>query len=214
MTAEQLRQFLQVNDLKIKIENGLIIAPEGAMIGVAVTGGDMTSVVLFEEGYSRGELQVTAWWPTSRPAYAIIGGDGDIEEIGPTLSPDEVFCDYCNAVVCIRPVPVVHGYALCRACFGKLSKKHSLDDFPGRVQPYIPAALVWQDSCLAYLLQRWGIRSAEQIYALRDPTSAPEKVRRSLGSLLVDGRLTEKGQKVLEMVETVLRLGRQLGEIK
>lgn len=60
------------------------------------------------------------WWtPRERPAYILWTEDGGVEN-GPLLGADEVICDVCNADVCVTPVPVVGGNALCPDCFREM----------------------------------------------------------------------------------------------
>jgi len=63
--------------------------------------------------------KITLWMPVSRPSY-IMYEAGNVVEVGMTLTADEVYCDLCNAVVPLRPVPVVRGYALCLECLDQL----------------------------------------------------------------------------------------------
>ncbi len=61
----------------------------------------------------------TWWTPTRRVAYRIIDWDGNVH-VGPTLEADVVFCDVCNALIFVRPVPVTGSYALCPDCFRRV----------------------------------------------------------------------------------------------
>ncbi len=61
------------------------------------------------------------WMPTERPAFIITDWDGNVLEVGGTLSADEVICDLCNALITIRPVPVVwENYAVCLECLDRV----------------------------------------------------------------------------------------------
>lgn len=63
---------------------------------------------------------IELWTPTERTAYVITDWDGNVLEVGPTLSADEVICDMCGELVILRPVPLVDGYALCDECLPKI----------------------------------------------------------------------------------------------
>ncbi len=133
MTGEQLDCFLAANGLHVD-PDGALLAPGGEKVGTVAPIDEGTFLALvFEEGYRRGEDEVTAWWPEFRPAWVIVTPDGGTE-IGDTLGPGGVICDVCNAEVVIRPAPVVNGYARCARCFSDLGLP-----FPGHVEPYDPA---------------------------------------------------------------------------
>lgn len=87
--------------------------------------------------------KITLWYPQQRPAYVFVDEDGEVE-VGPTLSPDDVFCDVCNAEIVIRPVPVVGSYALCLDCLNKVE--------PGW-RRQIPRAIQirWNEQILSFL---------------------------------------------------------------
>ena len=130
MTREQLADFLISNGL-VMAPDGAITAPQGETVGQTfATGSDSFLVIVLEEGYTRGEDRVTAWWPGFRPAWVMTTADGKTE-VGDTLGPGEVICDLCNADISTRPVPVVGTWALCLRCFTRLNLP-----FPGRIEPY------------------------------------------------------------------------------
>lgn len=56
------------------------------------------------------------WMPVSRPSYILMDENGSVVEEGPELTDKEVYCDFCNADIPLRPVPVVCGSALCLDC--------------------------------------------------------------------------------------------------
>jgi len=66
--------------------------------------------------------EITLWNPPEeRPSYKIYDWDGNLLEVGDTLSADEVICDLCNADVVVRPVPVVwENYAVCLECLDRI----------------------------------------------------------------------------------------------
>ncbi len=200
LSRKGARQYLEANDLRV--QDGELLAPTGARIGKAVEAGDTVLLVVFEEGYGRGGVRVTAWWPHFRPSYVLVGG-GETE-VGPTLGPDEVICDACNREVLIRPVPVVDGYALCRSCFERTGL-----DFPGTIPPYVPAALAWRDRDLAGTLAAYcDVHGPEEIQALRNPGTAPREVLRALkeeGLVTRDGAPTRAGRNLLERIEAILQ---------
>ncbi len=70
--------------------------------------------------------------PPNRPAYVFVDDDGKVE-FGPNLTDLDVYCDYCNRVVVLRPVPVVDGYALCHVCWSKKLMSLILSDDTGFV---------------------------------------------------------------------------------
>jgi len=201
LSREGAGRHLEANDLQV--QDGELLTPTGVRIGRAVEVGDVVLLVVFEEGYSRGNTHVTAWWPHFRPSYVLIGG-GDTE-VGPPLGPDEVICDVCNADVLIRPVPVVDGYAMCRSCFERTGL-----DFPGTIRPYVPAALAWQDNDLAKTLATYcDVHGPEEIHALRNPGTASREVRQAFERerlVTRDGGLTEAGTDLLERIEAILQL--------
>ena len=130
MTGEQLDRFLAANGLHVD-PDGALLAPGGEKVGtVAPVDGGTFLALVFEEGYRRGEDEVTAWWPEFRPAWVIVTSSGETE-IGDTLGPGEAICDRCNANITTRPVPVVGDWALCPSCFARLDLP-----FPGSVEPY------------------------------------------------------------------------------
>jgi len=150
LTREQMDGFLAANGLTIGPDSALL-TPDGEKIGVAVENERSFHLTVFEEAYRHGQTTVKAWWPGFRTAWIIVGFGGQDEDeadIGPTLGPDEVLCDYCNATVIERPVPVVDTYALCAACFSRLGLP-----FPGHVTPYVPEA--WEEyACQADVGER------------------------------------------------------------
>lgn len=130
MSSDQLFLFLEANGLELV--DGRLLAPEGVEIGIARQSGSRTTAVVFNQQYVKGDDVVRAWWPSFRTAWRI--RQGDEVAVGPTLGPDEVICDLCNAVVRLRPVPVVNNWALCESCFSDMELP-----FPGEVEPYVPA---------------------------------------------------------------------------
>ena len=144
MTVGQLARFTSANGLSL--DGSLLFAPDGKNVGrvrLASPRGSAQGVrgaplilSVFQESYTLPpqagceSCQVTAWWPTFRPAWTLVTGDGEVE-VGDLLGPDEVICDLCNAEVAIRPVPMVGSYALCTACFTRQGFA-----FPGTISPY------------------------------------------------------------------------------
>ena len=62
------------------------------------------------------------WWtPHDRPAYVFYDIMGRVVEVGPTLSRDEVICDFCNVLVEGRPVPLIGNMAVCPSCFERIT---------------------------------------------------------------------------------------------
>ncbi len=202
LSREAFRRYLEANDLQV--QDGYLLTPLGTKIGKAIDTGAAVLLVIFEEGYTQGNAHVTAWWPHFRPSYILVGG-GDVEA-GPSLAPDEVICDVCNAEVLIRPVPVVGGYAMCRDCFARTNLQ-----FPGTVRPYIPVSLAWRDSAAAKMLEMYcDIHRPEEVYGLRCPGQASPDTRHHLEQNgLVNGtgwELTEDGLDLLGRVEAILSL--------
>ncbi|MEA3376723.1 MAG: hypothetical protein U9R72_11080 [Chloroflexota bacterium] len=136
MSLDQLDVFLEANGLQVT--DGILFAPGGVPVGLVRQGKTRATLVLVNRQYVKEDHIVQAWWPSFRIAWRITMGDQGT--VGPTLGPDEVICDLCNAKVQLRPVPVVNGYALCQACF----RSRGLP-FPGRVEPYIPAGGAGQE---------------------------------------------------------------------
>jgi len=136
LTPEQLACFLKANGLVMSSVNYLL-TPRGETVGMVLPTGQTFLVIVFEEGYIRKDeeetVTVTAWWPSFRPSWVETDLSGSTISVGPPLGPDEVICDVCNAVITIRPVPLVGSYALCPRCFEKTGLP-----FPGRIQPYEP----------------------------------------------------------------------------
>jgi len=129
MTEARLARFLAANGLRR--DGGRILAPQGEVVGVARQRQDgPTAILVLQESYWNDGCRVAAWWPTFRPAWTLVTGDGEVE-VGDPLGPDEVICDLCNADVAIRPVPMVGSYALCAACFARQGMS-----FPGAIDPY------------------------------------------------------------------------------
>jgi hypothetical protein len=129
MTEAQLARFLAANGLRR--DGGQLLAQQGGQVGsVRQTCGGPLAILVFQETYRRDACEVTAWWPSFRPAWTLVAGDGEVE-VGDLLGPDEVICDLCNADIAIRPVPVVGGYAHCADCFARLGIP-----FPSTVRPY------------------------------------------------------------------------------
>jgi hypothetical protein len=135
MTEAQLARFLAANGLRL--EGPQLLAPQGEVVGVIRRARDESPTIqILQESYNlpaqagRDDCRVAAWWPTFRPAWTLVTGDGEVE-VGDLLGPDEVICDLCNVDVAIRPVPMVGGYALCPDCFAKMGIL-----FPGSVRPY------------------------------------------------------------------------------
>ncbi|MGC9335884.1 MAG: hypothetical protein ACP5JJ_17195 [Anaerolineae bacterium] len=129
MSFDQLAVFLEANGLQVT--DGILLAPGGVPVGLVRQGKTRATLVVVKRQYVKEDNLVQAWWPSFRIAWRITMGDE--VTVGPTLGPDEVICDLCNAQVQVRPVPVVNGYALCQACFGSRGLP-----FPGRVEPYVP----------------------------------------------------------------------------
>lgn len=131
MTAAQLAQFVAANGLRR--DGRALLAPEGQIVGrIVETGPASVGVATVEETYSDNDSEVTAWWPSFRPAWRIVAADGSGDE-GDPLGPGEVICDVCNGEVVVRPVPVVNGYARCATCFASLDLV-----IPGSVPLYCP----------------------------------------------------------------------------
>jgi hypothetical protein len=135
LTAEQLSLFLATNGLGVDRASGKLLTPGGQEVGVVADAGGVFRLTLFEEEYTIYGTVVKAWWPGFRTAWIIVGARKP-DEIGPTLGPHEVICDFCNATIVTRPVPVVDTNALCPECFERTGLR-----FPGRVSPYTPEAL-------------------------------------------------------------------------
>ena len=201
LPLQAARRYLAANDLRV--QDGKILTPTGVGIGRAVEGGDVVLLIVFEEGYSRGDTHVTAWWPHFRPSYILVGGSD--AETGPTLGPDEAICDFCNGDILIRPVPVTDGYALCRSCFERMGL-----DFPGTIRPYVPAALAWRDNELGRMLSMYcDVHCTNEIYVLRGPGEWPRENRWAFemeGLMTPDGDLTRAGKDLLERIEAILQL--------
>ena len=136
MSLDQLDIFLEANGLQVA--DGILLAPGGVPVGLVRQGEEKATLVIVNRQYVKEDDLVQAWWPSFRIAWRITMGDE--VTVGPTLGPDEVICDLCNAEVQLRPVPVVNGYALCQDCF----RSRGLP-FPGRVEPYIPAGGAGQE---------------------------------------------------------------------
>jgi hypothetical protein len=135
LTAEELSLFLAANGLSMNRTSGKIFTPAGIEVGFVADTDGVFRLTLCEEEYTLDETEVKAWWPGFRTAWIIVGAR-EPAEIGPTLGPHEVVCDFCNATIVIRPVPVVNTDALCPKCFERTGLR-----FPGSVSPYVPEAL-------------------------------------------------------------------------
>jgi hypothetical protein len=133
LTAEQLSLFLAANGLSV--DSGELLTPTGTRVGFAAGADGIFCLTLCEDGYTADETEVKAWWPGFRTAWIVVG-TREPDEIGPTLGPDEVVCDFCNATIVSRPVPVVNTNALCPECFERTGLP-----FPGSVSPYVPEML-------------------------------------------------------------------------
>jgi hypothetical protein len=133
LTAEQLSLFLAANGLGV--DSGELLTPAGARTGFVAGADGVFCLTLCEDGYTADEIEVKAWWPGFRAAWIVVGAH-EPEEIGPTLGPDEVVCDLCNATIVTRPVPVVNTDALCPKCFERTGLP-----FPGSIPLYIPEML-------------------------------------------------------------------------
>lgn len=66
-----------------------------------------------------GRLQL--WHPPEkRTSYVLYDENGLAVDVGPTLSAEEVFCDFCNADIILRPVPTLDEWTLCEKCMERL----------------------------------------------------------------------------------------------
>jgi len=84
--------------------------------------GKMKRVALLAQEWQRLKAEGWYWWyPQERPSYAVMDWDGNVVQEGPTLGPDEVYCDICNAPVFVRPVPALGSYAVCLECFHRMT---------------------------------------------------------------------------------------------
>ena len=84
--------------------------------------GKMKRVALLAQEWQRLKAEGWYWWyPQERPSFVITDWDGNVVEEGPTLGPDEVYCDICNARVFVRPVPALGSYAVCPDCFFRMT---------------------------------------------------------------------------------------------
>jgi hypothetical protein len=135
MTRKQVDGFLAANGLTIGLF-GVLMTPADEEVGMVFTkagAGNVQYVLVHHAQQVIDGVLVRTWWPNYRPAYVMAFGD-DVET-GPTLPPDEVICDYCNASIQTRPVAMVGEDALCPACFAETGYP-----FPGSVQPFDPNA--------------------------------------------------------------------------
>jgi|YNPNPStandDraft_1061719.scaffolds.fasta_scaffold90995_1 hypothetical protein len=87
-------------------------------------------------------MTFTLWHPTERPSYVVYDWDGNIEEVGPTLSANEVYCDLCNAEVPLDPAPMVGGNVLCLDCLRQVEP-----DWEEQATPLLK--LIWREQMKA-----------------------------------------------------------------
>jgi len=112
--------------------------PERAarLLTSAVPRPDDAAIEVMDEGrgvmwvFTRRELEAKSaaladkwgWWtPRERPAYVFYDDWGRVVAVGPSLGPDEVICDFCNALVWVRPVPLIGNMAVCPSCFENIT---------------------------------------------------------------------------------------------
>lgn len=86
--------------------------------------------------------KIDLFYPHPRPAYVIYGENG-VEEIGPTLGADEVYCDLCNAQTPLDPAPMIGDYVLCLDCLERIEP-----NWRRQITPLLE--MVWCDQIAAF----------------------------------------------------------------
>ncbi|GIV65542.1 MAG: hypothetical protein KatS3mg046_802 [Bellilinea sp.] len=87
--------------------------------------------------------KIDLFHPHPRPAYVLYDEAGFIEEIGPMLSADEVYCDLCNAQTPLDPAPMVNGYVLCLDCLERVEP-----NWRRQITPLLE--IIWRDQMATF----------------------------------------------------------------